>query len=134
MNINIEYQNTLIRMLFVESLGECMYNVLSSKTADEESASIYKRLSLNEAETAGRIVNEMKRLDISVPTTRASILKITALTVFSVLSQNILKNLLKNTLNKRMFRLWFSLYHEYNEQFWQSMIDHEVLQYELLEL
>lgn len=134
MNINIKYKKTLIRMLFVETMGESMYNALSYKASNEEIASIYRRLSRNEMETAERIVTEMKKLDFLVPTKRVSILKVTAISFFSVLSHNVLKTLLLNALKKRMFRLWSNLYHEYNENFWQSMIDHEALQYELLEL
>ena len=134
MNPDSKYKKILMRMLFVESLGECIYSALASKASNDEHVSIYKRLSLNEAETAGRIINEMRKLEISVPTTRVSILKLSATAFFSVLSYNVLINLLKKTLKKGMFRLWFNTYHECNESFWQSMIDHETLQYELLEL
>ncbi len=134
MNNNTKYKKTLIRMFLTENLGESIYNTLSSKAPNEEKASIYKRLSLNEAATASHIVNELKKLSFSVPTIRKAILKVAAFAIFSVLSHNMLENLLKKTLKKSMFRSWFNLYHKYNENFWQSMLDHETLQYELLNL
>ena len=121
-------------MVLVESLGEGIYNALYSKTSDEKKKSIYKRLSLNETETAGYIVKELKKLGFSAPMTRKAILKAAAVTIFTVLSHNMLEKLLKKALKKRMFRSWFNMYHEYNENFWQAMLNHEALQYELLNL
>lgn len=121
-------------MFLVECLGECIYNALSSKTLDEEKKSIYKRLSLNEVETAGRIDYELEKLGFSVPMTRKAALKVVAVVVFTLLSHNMLERLLKKTLKKRIFRSWFDIYHENNENFWQVMLNHEILQYELLDL
>ena len=121
-------------MFLMENLGQSIYKTLASKASDEEKTSVYKRLALNEAETASCIVNELKKLDLSVPVTRKIILKIAAFTVFSALPHNILEKLLRKTLKKRMFFLWFNMYHEYNECFWQLMLDHEALQYKLLNL
>lgn len=134
MNDNTKYKNTLIRMFLMENIGECIYNALFSKTSDEKKAFIYKRLSLNEVETAGHIADEIRNLGFASPMIRKAILKIVASTVFSVLSHNILENLLRRTLKKRMFRSWFNVYHDYNQAFWRLMLDHEVLQHELLNL
>lgn len=118
----------------MENLGESIYNALSLKTSEKPKVFVYKRLSLNEVVTAGYIVNELNNLGFSVPVIRKAFLKAAANIVFSVLSHDMLENLLKKTLKKRMFRAWFNMYHKYNESFWQSMLDHETLQYELLNL
>lgn len=121
-------------MFLVENLGESIYKALSSKASNKKKISIYKRLFFNEVETANYIVNELKKMDFSVPRIRKIILKVVAVTIFSMLSHDRLENLLKKTLKKRMFRIWFNMYHENNEIFWQSMLDHETLQYQLLDL
>jgi hypothetical protein len=121
-------------MYLVETLGERVYNALASKTENEEMASIYQRLSLNEINTAQRIVNEMSVLEIVVPVRRASILKSSASAVFSSLSHDALLKLLRMSLSRGMFRQWFNTYHENNETFWQAMLDHESLQLKLLKL
>ncbi len=132
MNSDTEYKNTLIRMLLLESLGESLYRTLSSKALSKESASIYKRLSVNEAETVDRIANELRNLGFSVPTIKKYFLKVTAFIIFSVLPQKKLEKLLKRALRKSYFRSWFNKYHKYNQDFWQSMLDHETLQSKLL--
>jgi len=121
-------------MLLVENLGESIYNALASKSLDKNKISIYKKLSLNESETANKIGKELKNLGFLTPKTRRVLLKIAAYTIFTLLSHDKLETLLKKALKKRKFRIWFNRYHENNESFWQSMIDHEVLQYELLKL
>ena len=121
-------------MLFVETLGERIYRALANKAENAEMASIYHRLELNEANTAERIVNEMRTLEIPAPITRVSILKLSATAVFSLLSHGVLRKLLSKSLSKGMFRQWFQMYHDNNETFWQAMLDHESLQHELLEL
>ena len=121
-------------MFLVENLGESIYKALASKVSNEEMISIYKKLSINEIDTAGFIANELKRMELAVPRKRKVVLKVVADTAFSLLSHNILETLLKKILKKRMFRSWFNMYHDNNEKFWKSMIDHETLQYELLNL
>jgi hypothetical protein len=131
-NSDTEYKKTLIKMLLLESLGESLYKALSFKALSKESASIYKRLSVNEVETADRIASELRNLGFSVPTIRKFILKVTAFIIFSVLPQHKLEKLLKRALRKSYFRTWFNRYHKYNQDFWQSMLDHETLQSKLL--
>ena len=131
---NHKYKNILRKMLIMECMGESIYNSLASKAINEESASVYKKLSENEAKTANYIINEMKRLGFSIPKTRKLIIKFLSRNIFSVLSHKKLETLLKKTLKKRMFNTWFNLYHKNNQDFWQSMLDHEKLQYELLEI
>lgn len=132
MNTDTEYKKTLKKMLLLESLGESLYKALSYKALSEESVSIYKRLSVNEAKTADRIANELKNLGFSVPMIRKSILKVTSFIIFSVLPRIKLEKLLKRALRKNYFRSWFDNYHKYNQDFWQSMLDHETLQSKLL--
>ncbi len=132
MKTDTKYKKTLIRMLLLESLGESLYKTLAYKATSEESTSIYKRLSVNEAETADSIANELRNLGFSVPIIRKSILKVTSFIIFSVLTQKKLEKLLKRALRKSYFRSWFNKYNEYNQDFWQSMLDHETLQSKLL--
>lgn len=134
MHNSTEYKKTLIKMFLMENLGESIYNTLSSKASDKEKASVYKKLSINEIKTAHHVLNEIEKLGLSAPTTRKIILKIVASAVFPFLSHNMLEKLLKKTLKKQMFRSWFNLYHKHNELFWQSMLDHENLQYRMLNL
>jgi hypothetical protein len=131
-NSDTEYKKTLIKMLLLESLGESLYKVLSFKALSEESTSIYKRLSVYEAETANSIANELRTLGFPVPTISKFILKVTSFIIFSVLPQSKLEKLLKRALRKSYFRSWFNKYHKYNQDFWQSMLDHETLQSKLL--
>ncbi len=116
----------------LESLGESLYRALSSKAMSGERASIYKRLSFNEVETADRIANELKNLGFSVPAIRKTILKVTAFIIFSVLPQKRLEKILKRALRKSYFTTWFDMYHKHNQDFWQTMLDHETLQSKLL--
>lgn len=134
MNINKKYRNTLIRMFLIENLGESMYNALYTKSANVENASIYKRLSLNEVGTADLILKELKNSGFSEPIISKFFLKVIAFIVFSVFPQKLLEILLKKTLKKKLFRTWYNIYYKYNECFWRSMLDHEILQYELLDL
>lgn len=134
MDNNTKYKKTLEKMFLIETLGESIYKALSSKGSNKEMISIYKRLSINEVETAGYIVNELEKMGFSVPRIRKVVLKVVADTVFSILSHNMLETLLKKTLKKRMFKAWFNMYHNNNKNFWQLMIDHEAFQYELLNL
>ncbi len=133
MKTDTKYKKILIKMLLLESLGESLYKALASKAISKESESIYKRLSINEAETADRIANELRTLGFSVPTIRKFILKVISFIIFSILPQIKLEKLLKRALRKSYFRSWFNKYHTYNEEFWQSMLDHETLQSKLLD-
>ncbi|MCP4269176.1 MAG: amidohydrolase [Candidatus Brocadiaceae bacterium] len=132
MNTNTEYKKTLTKMFLLESLGESLYKALYSKAVSNERASIYKRLSVNETETADSIADELRNLGFSVPTIRKFILKVTSLIIFSVLPRIKLEKLLKRAIRKSYFKSWFNRYHEYNQDFWQSMLDHETLQSKLL--
>jgi predicted nucleotidyltransferase len=134
MNTNRAYAKTLKRMYLMENAGESIYNALCSKSSDKEVAAVYKRLSLNETETAGRIFDELNVIGVSVPMIRKAVLRSTLSTVFALLPHSVLERLLKKTLKKQMFRLWFKLFHQNNEGFWQAMLDHEGLQYDLLKL
>ncbi len=132
MKTDTKYKKTLIKMLLLESLGESLYKALASKAISKESESIYKKLSVNEAETADSIANELRTLGFSVPIIKKSILKVISFIIFSILPQIKLEKLLKRALRKSYFRSWFNKYHEYNQDFWQSMLDHETLQSKLL--
>ena len=81
MNNNTNYKNTLIKMFLVENLGESIYKALSSKASNKKKISIYKRLFFNEVETANYIVNELKKMDFSVPRIRKIILKVVPLLI-----------------------------------------------------
>ena len=129
-----KYKKTLVKMFLIENLGQSIYKTLASKTSDEKKEAVYKRLALNEAETANHITAELKKNGLSVSALRKNILQVVALVVFLILSHDILENILKKTLKKRIFFLWFNMYHEYNKCFWQLMLDHEKLQYKLLNL
>jgi hypothetical protein len=128
------YTSTLTTMFLIENIGESIYKALGAKTADPGMASVYARLSLNESTTAANIAAEMQRLGLSLPTTRNAILRPFAARVFAMLSHDRLESLLKRALRRRKFRSWFDRYHHHNEVFWRHMLEHEILQYELLRL
>ncbi len=83
MNTNTEYKKTLTKMFLLESLGESLYKALYSKAVSNERASIYKKLSVNEAETADSIANELRTLCFSVPRIRKFIIKNTQYSILN---------------------------------------------------
>ncbi len=132
MKYHDRHKNTLIKMFFIENLGESIYNALSFKTSDNNNKAIYKKLSKNESSTANHIIQELHKLGVSKPIIRKALLKFFAFIIFSILPDSILKKLLKRTLKKSMFKSWFNLYHTYNKDFWDLMVEHEELQHSSL--
>ena len=118
----------------METLGVLIYDALAAKTSDHEAVAIYRRLSLNEAETARHIATELVALDAPTPAVVNFILKGLASALFCLFSCSLLDYLLRRTLRRKMFRLWFGMYHARNATFWQAMLDHEALQIDLLKL
>ncbi len=133
MEYHDRYKSTLIKMFFIENLGESIYNALSFKTSDNNDKVIYKKLSKNESSTANYIIQELQKLGVSKPIIRKILLKVFASIIFFILPYSILEKLLKKTLKKRIFKSWFNIYNTYNKDFWKLMVEHEELQHKLLD-
>lgn len=129
-----EYQMVLRKMYLMEAMGECLYTALASKAPDSSRSEIYRRLAQNEYDTARRIADELQRQGIGTPTLIKTGVSVLLRVVFVILPYRMLAHILRKALGKQKFRLWFDQFHQQSEVFWHLMLEHEVLQYELLEL
>jgi hypothetical protein len=121
-------------MLMIEKVGEILYRALSQKSRDLNLKDIYQRLANNEQQTAFCIREELARFNIeSHSLTKGLFITITNL-FFSFFTLGQLEWILKNILKRRMYSRWLNCDRDANHQFWQKLLEHEKIQFELLKL
>lgn len=121
------YKKLLKKMLTIEILGYNLYNILASKTHDENLESIYEKLAIGEQHTAQYIKQQLSNKHAP----NKPIIALAWL-IFKMLSEKQLSFILKNTLEKRIYSKWFKMYNNKNEEFWRILLEHENIQHELL--
>lgn len=126
------YQWQLKKMLIIEIIGERIYKILSSKAKNDNRREIYQRLALNEKLTAQYIEKELLLINKSNHIIFKGIISSLASFIFNLLTAKQIVWILEKTLKKRIYSHWLNIYKEYDQEFWNQLVNHEKLQHELL--
>src|SRR3989338_3785337 len=126
------YQWQLKKMLIIEIIGERIYKILSSKAKNDNRREIYQRLALNEKLTAQYIEKELLLINKSNHIILKGIISSLASFIFNLLTAKQIVWILEKTLKKRIYSHWLNIYKEYDQEFWNQLVNHEKLQHELL--
>ena len=126
------YQWQLKKMLIIEIIGERIYKILSSKAKNDNRREIYQRLALNEKLTAQYIEKELLLINKNNHIIFKGIISSLASFIFNLLTAKQIVWILEKTLKKRIYSHWLNIYKEYDQEFWNQLVNHEKLQHELL--
>lgn len=130
----IVYSRLLSKMLMIEKTGEILYRELSLKSRDINSKDLYERLADNEQRTASYIKEELVHFNIKESSLVRSLFVAIASLFFRLLTIGQLKWILKKVLKRRVYSSWFDRNKDSNQQFWQKLLEHEKIQFKLLNL
>lgn len=126
------YRRLLGRMRLIERIGESLYTQLAAKEEDAALRDVFRRLADNERTTGNRIQDELGFPEGGL--TRKShgwIVKVATL-LFKMAPRDLMLAGLRRVLDRGMFQQWFEAHHSRHPAFWQSVLDHEKLQKDLL--
>lgn len=129
-----EYERLLSLMFVIENLGERLYEVMGSKCRDVNLKSVYQELALNEKRTRDCIEKEMRSMAMSLPVRRSRFATKIARPVLNIIPLQWLQRFLTRTLRRRMYSNWRERYCDRNADFWRQLLDHEDMQYRMLNL
>jgi hypothetical protein len=128
---NIIYQRLLKKMFILEVLGERLYSILASKTKRENLKLAYRRLAFNEYKTLEYIEKEFFAVcNNNVPNRK--VISGCAKFIFNLVPARQLSLILKSILKRRLYSRWFNINKDKNRKFWDLLLEHENMQYELL--
>lgn len=128
------YQRLLDKMLLLEKAGNIIYRSLARKVKDEKMGLIYEKLALREEEAAQYIENEISAINRNRSTSVNDIILGLTKLICGMLTARQIAWILKIILKKRMYSKWYNNYSDKNRNFWNLLLDHENLQYELLKI
>lgn len=125
--------NLLKKMLLIENLGEILYSNLYLKAKDEDSRTIYKKLSINEQETGVAIREYSLKNNFDLKMFFSNLILLIADVVFKIVSEKQLLLFLRNILKKRIYLKYYEKYKNYySQELWNILLDHEKFQHKLL--
>jgi hypothetical protein len=129
-----DYNRLLRKMYIIEHLGETLYEALSSRANDPAEAEVYRTLAQNERDTRARIEKELASASLSCPILKARAASSLLRPLLYLTPLSFVKQRLHRILARRMFSTWKSEFGESNTEFWTTLVEHENLQHQMLDL
>jgi hypothetical protein len=129
-----DYNRLLRKMYIIEHLGETLYEALSSRANDPAEVEVYRTLAQNERDTRARIEKELASASLSCPILKARAASSLLRPLLYLTPLSFVKQRLHRILARRMFSTWKSEFGESNTEFWTTLVEHENLQHQMLDL
>ena len=109
-----------------------MYVQLAVKEKNAALREVFCRLADNERATGNRIQAELKCHERNSACATPGWVINVATFLFKVVPRSLILVGLKKTLDRGMFRRWYEDHHAHHPVFWETLLDHEKLQKDLL--